>query len=153
MLSRAILLDTNILGYITDPISSSTIVKECQQWFRRLLKLGEIFILPEISDYELRRELIRGNKEKALARLDDLKSIILYLPLDTEAMVLASQLWAEARNKGKPFTHDRALDGDVILAAQAKSKNLSSHSDVIVVTNNKKHLSCFVDAREWQEIT
>jgi predicted nucleic acid-binding protein len=72
MLSRAILLDTNILGYITNPKSSSTIVKECQQWFRRLLELGEIFILPEISDYELRRELIRGNKEKALDRLDDL---------------------------------------------------------------------------------
>jgi predicted nucleic acid-binding protein len=82
-----------------------------------------------------------------------IKSTILYLPLDTEAMILAAQLWAEARNKGKPFTDDRALDGDVILAAQAKSKNLSSNSAVIVVTSNKKHLSCFVDAREWQEIT
>jgi hypothetical protein len=43
------------------------------------------------------------------------------------------------------------LDGDVILASQAILVNNYGH-EVIVATTNTKHLSLFVDAREWQDI-
>ncbi|MHC5596267.1 MAG: hypothetical protein ACYTXC_09970 [Nostoc sp.] len=46
---------------------------------------------------------------------------------------------------------NKALDGDVILASQSILVANYGH-EVIIVTSNKKHLSIFIDAREWQEI-
>ncbi|MGK7930606.1 MAG: type II toxin-antitoxin system VapC family toxin [Microcystaceae cyanobacterium] len=151
MRERIILLDTGILGIVTNPKASSIEAKSCQQWFKILLNRGEQFILPEIVDYELRRELLRANKSQGLKRLDELKQIITYLPLNTEVILLAAQFWANARNQGKPTANNQSLDGDVILAAQAKYEELKGYS-VVIVTTNTKHLSFFVDARKWQEI-
>ncbi|MDJ0581408.1 PIN domain-containing protein [Crocosphaera sp.] len=116
-----------------------------------MLNRGEEFSLPEIVDYELRRELLRAKKSQGLKRLDELKQIIAYLPLNTEVILLAAQFWANARNQGKPTANNQSLDGDVILAAQAKYEELKGYS-VVIVTTNTKHLSFFVDARKWQEI-
>ena len=80
-----------------------------------------------------------------------LKTAITYLPITTEAMLLADQLWAEARRAGKPTADFKALDGDVILAAQAKLEE-NKGSEVIIATTNVGHLSQFVDAREWRLI-
>ena len=66
-------------------------------------------------------------------------------------MLKASQLWAEARNRGKLTANPEALDGDVILAAQALLV-AEAGNEVIVATTNVKHLSQFVDAREWHKI-
>jgi hypothetical protein len=71
-----------------------------------------------VADYELRRELIRNNSGKALARLDDLGQALGYVALSTPMMRRAAQFWADARNAGLPTAADPALDGDVILAAQ-----------------------------------
>ena len=62
-------------------------------------------------------------------------------------MLRAAELWAQARQQGYPTADPQALDGDVILAAQA----LTLHG--IVATDNVGHLARFVDARPWQEIT
>jgi predicted nucleic acid-binding protein len=70
-----------------------------------------------------------------------------YLPLDTEMMHRAAELWAEARSRGAPTTTDQALDGDVILAAQAMSVSGT------IITANRRHLSQFVPAKEWSDLT
>jgi hypothetical protein len=44
-----------------------------------------------------------------------------------------------------------ALDGDVILAAIALSIAAEGH-EVVVATDNARHLSLFVDARHWSDI-
>jgi hypothetical protein len=44
-----------------------------------------------------------------------------------------------------------ALDGDVILAAQAMSV-MDEGNEVIVATTNVRHLYQFIDAREWRKI-
>ncbi len=150
-MSRLILLDTNILGMVTNPKTSSTICQDCKYWLDNLPILGYQVVLPEIADYELRRELIRGNKKAGIQRLDQLKSAISYLPITTETMLLAAQFWAEARKTGKPTADHNALDADMILAAQAKLEEINGNQ-VIVATTNVKHLSLFVDAREWQSI-
>jgi hypothetical protein len=54
-------------------------------------------IVPEIADYEVRRELLRAKKERGLARLDALASRLKYLPITTAAMRQAAVFWAEAR--------------------------------------------------------
>lgn len=39
--------------------------------------------------------------------------------MNTAIMLQAAQFWAEARQRGIPTADPKALDGDVILAAQA----------------------------------
>lgn len=89
-MSRIIVLDSGPLGMVTNPKSSSDIVRECKVWLNSLLARGETFILPEIADYEVRRELIRANKKAGIRRLDELKSLLSYRPITTEAMLLAA---------------------------------------------------------------
>ena len=37
--------------------------------------------MPEIADYEVRRELLRANKAKGIKRLDELKRTMGYVPI------------------------------------------------------------------------
>ncbi len=75
-------------------------------------------------------------------------------------MLRAAELWADVRKEGKPTADNKALDGDVILAAQAiiLQDEMLLESDlaqdkVIIATGNKKHLSIlFASTENWQEI-
>ncbi|WP_333329408.1 nucleic acid-binding protein [Microcoleus sp. BROC3] len=124
---------------------------ECQLWLDSLLKNGEMVLLPEIADYEVRRELIRAGKERGIRKLDLFKKVLTYRPLTTEVMLLAAQLWADSRRRGRPTAEPNALDGDVILAAQAILE-ASEGNDVVIATTNVGHLSQFIDARQWRLI-
>lgn len=106
-------------------------------------------ILPEIIDYEVRRELLRMSRIKSLRRLDRLHHKLRFLPIQSVAMKIAAELWATARQSGYPTASDPALDIDVILAAQALALN---SSEVVVATSNVTHLSKFVNAAEWSDI-
>ncbi len=55
-------------------------------------------------------------------------------------------MWAQTRVKGRPTADKHALDGDVILAAQALQVN------GIVVTENIGHLAELIEAHTWQEL-
>jgi predicted nucleic acid-binding protein len=147
-MSRIVLLDSGPLGIVTNPKAASPLSQEGKVWLEYLPQKGYIVMLPEIADYEVRRELIRAGRTAAIRRLDQLKSQIPYRPLTTEVMLLAAQLWADARNRGKPTADSHALDGDVILAAQAILE-VNAGNEVVIATTNVRHLSQFVDAREW----
>jgi len=145
------MLDTGPLGMVTNPKTSSAICQECKLWLDDLALKGYEVMLPEIADYELRRELLRVGKVAGIRRLDQLKAAITYRPITTEVMLKAAELWAEARRRGRPTADPKALDGDVILAAQA-TLVVDEGNEVIVATTNVGHLSQFVDAREWRLI-
>ena len=148
-MSRIIVLDTGPLGMVTNPKVTSH--QDCKQWFHGLMLRGETVGLPEIADYELRRELILHGKTQGIKRLDELKSQLLYFPITTATMLLAAQLWAKTRKNGKPTADQKDIDADVILAAEATLLAEQGHQ-VIVASTNIRHLSLFVDAREWQLI-
>ncbi len=61
----------------------------------------------------------------------------------------AAELWAQARQSGRQTAADPALDGDVILAAQALTLGLPQ---VVIATTNVGHLGRFVPAELWQNI-
>ena len=105
-----------------------------------------ILYVPEIADYEVRRELIRAGKRKSIRKLDALIGQTAYLPLDTATIRRAAELWAQARNLGTPTAPPEALDADVILAAQAEKVG------GIVATDNVGHLARFVTAKHWRDI-
>jgi predicted nucleic acid-binding protein len=101
----------------------------------------------EICDYETRRELLRKNATAQLRRLDALIATNTYVPLDTQTMRRAAQLWANLRNQGRLMASEKNLDGDVILAAQVQP--LTDH---LVVTKNLKHLGQMCTAIEWHAL-
>jgi predicted nucleic acid-binding protein len=118
-MSKIVLLDSGPLGMVTTPKAKSPLYQECKVWFNSLEPKGYTVMLPEIADYEVRRELLRANKLMGIQRLDELKAILTYRPLTTETMLKAAEFWAEARRRGRPTADPKALDGDVILADQA----------------------------------
>jgi predicted nucleic acid-binding protein len=111
------------------------------------LTVGIEVIIPEIADYEVRRSLLLEGLTKSVERLDKLKDTLTYLPLNTPMMLKAAELWAEMRKAGQPTADPKALDGDVILAAQALEVG------GIIATENVGHLSRFTEARHWKDIT
>jgi hypothetical protein len=94
--NRVIVLDSGPLGLITNPKLSPESIA-CTQWLQSHITSGSRTIIPEIADYEVRRELLRANKTKGIARLDELARSIEYLPLTTVAMRQAAKLWSQAR--------------------------------------------------------
>ena len=109
-----LVLDSGPLWDLSHPKAEGKAL-DIQNWSRTRLPIGDQFVVPEIADYEVRRELLRANKETSLKQLDDLCDNNLYLQLTTAVMQEAAALWAYARKEGLPTAHKKALDGDVIL--------------------------------------
>ncbi|MEP0893129.1 hypothetical protein NDI36_01535 [Leptolyngbya boryana FACHB-1624] len=80
-----------------------------------------------------------------------MKQTLEYARIDTETMLQAATFWAEIRRSGQPTADPKALDGDVILAAQAHLLQ-DETTQVIVATTNVAHLSRLVTALDWQAI-
>ena len=110
------------------------------------ISAGHTIAVAEINDYEARRELLRKNATSQLARLDALIAASSYHPIDTNLMKAAAVLWAQLRNAGKGGAQDSGLDGDVILAAQAR--RFPNH---LIVTDNIKHFSSLCTAQATAE--
>ncbi len=145
-----VLLDAGPLGLVTNPRGSGD-ADQCNRWLESLLAAGIDVWIPEIADYEVRRELLRADTDQGLARLDALQHVLGYLPITTATMRQAAIFWAQARKRGRPTADDKALDGDVILAAQAVLAAGGEHESMIATTN-VAHLSLFTQARLWHEI-
>jgi len=125
----------------------------CRGWLAERVRSGIQVLVPEIADYEVRRELIRLGHVQALQRLD---AFILavpgrYLGITTIAMKRAAELWAEARRQGVPTADPKVLDGDVILAAQALT---SGHAiaDIAVASSNPIHIRRFIASDLWANL-
>jgi predicted nucleic acid-binding protein len=149
-MSKTILLDAGPLGLITNP-KPSPVNDACNQWLRAQLASQVRVLVSEVADYEVRRELLRAGRPRGIANLDALKIKPGYLPITTPVMLKAAELWARARQMGKPTAHHLRLDADMIIAAQAALLIADGH-EVTVATGNVSHLSLFVPAARWQDI-
>ncbi len=129
----------------------------CKAWYASLVHAGNRFYVPEIADFELRRELLRSGRTTSIARLDGFISAVpdRYLPLTTPAVRLAASLWTQARNKGRTTAPPEALDGDTLIAAQAVLFNPAAFglAATVVATANVGHLSALTSAALWSDIT
>ena len=89
-MSLIVLLDAGPLGMITNPKSSSE-NEACKNWLASLVYKGVEVIIPEIADYEVRRELLRAGKDRGMGRLDALKAMLGYAPITTAVMLSAAE--------------------------------------------------------------
>lgn len=146
-----LLLDTNILGQIVQPVAEKnrpvvTIVTRLFEDVRYQI------CLPEIVDYELRRKLLHLAQHPHQARkwareaLKALDRFVLrnYIPITTETMRLAAELWAQTRISGLPRGSEEELDVDVILAAQAQQTGGQ------IITTNEKHFRDIAEIFDWR---
>lgn len=141
-MAARLVLDSGVLGRLLHPRP----VPAMEAWFESRIRAGDEMVVPEIADYELRRELIRAGRTRSLRRLDEFINDMTWLPLDTPTLRRAAELWAELRNRGQPTAGADSLDGDVILASQAESVA------GIVVTDNPAHLGRMVRAVVWNRM-
>ena len=145
-----IFLDGNILSKIVHPIREQDLITAT---------VGRLFqdvrfkvYVPEIIDYELRRKLLHLTQRPHQARrwakesLNYLDRLVAegYVPLTTETMRLAAQLWADSRLRGQLRSSEDSLDVDVILAAQANQAGAQ------IVTTNEKHFRGLADVFDWR---
>ena len=149
-MNRLLLLDAGPTGVLSNPRKSEK-GDECWTWLEARIEDGDIVMIPEIIDYEIRRELLRAGKVKGVKRLDELGEKLGLVPSGGPALIEAASLWAQARRGGYPTADDKALDGDVILAATAVLAARQGY-EVIIATSNAGHLGRFADAREWSSI-
>lgn len=111
-------------------------------------------VIPEIVDYEVRRELIRRGARTGSARISILTGQLVYDSLTTPIMRKAAEFWAEVRRRGLPTAGDEGPDADAILAAQAAL--IGGPADTVTVaTSNLRHLARFpgIDAQDWPSIS
>lgn len=144
-----LLLDSGPLGLVTHPRGPADAVA-CKEWLRRMVSAGARVMIPEIADYEVRRELLRGRKHRGIQQLEALIRTTEFLALTTPAMRRAAEFWADARQTGQQTAADERLDADVILAAQAATLELP---DVVIATSNLRHLGRFCGAMLWSDIS
>jgi predicted nucleic acid-binding protein len=155
---EVVLLDSGPLGLLVN--EPAALRKPLTDWTESLAVLGRRLVLPESSDYEIRRELLRltigPDKPRwavdGIARLDRLCSRLTYYPISTTIMRRAAELWAEARRRGRPAAPDEHMDFDMILAAMAQVVRDQGFS-VVVATDNVRHFLDFIDARPWHDIS
>jgi predicted nucleic acid-binding protein len=138
------MLDSGPLGRLTHADYSRN--REHRAWLASLLDHNIAVFLPEIADYEVRRNLIVENLTGSLANLDALPSLINYVPITTADMQKAAELWAKSRKTGRSVGDPHELNADVILAAQAIRLGAT------IATENIGHLSQFTEARPWSTI-
>ncbi len=138
------MLDSGPLGRLTHADYSRN--REHRAWLASLLDHDVSVFLPEIADFEVRRNLIVENLTGSLANLDSLASLVTYVPITTADMRKAAALWAQARNTGLSVGDPRELNADVILAAQAIRLGAT------IATDNIGNLARFTAARSWTTI-
>lgn len=153
-MSKFIFLDSSPLSDLARPTGQLALpaIQPIGQWAIDCDAAGHTIIVSEIIDYEVRRELLRARKSLSVSKLDAMKFQYTFFPLDSTAILKAAELWAQSRLRGQPTAHPDNIDVDVILAAQIMTSGLPL-SDCIVATSNPAHLSQFVPADLWQNIT
>ncbi len=148
-MTRFIVLDSTPLGLLFQK-SGIAQAESCRAWAKGRMASGVRLIVPEIIHYEIRRELLRLGMTESLNLLERFVRAEpdRFRVLTSTDLALAAELWAEARKRGMPTADMKALDIDVILAAQVRNIGMPL-SEIVVATSNARHLVQFVPAEQW----
>jgi toxin FitB len=106
-----IILDSAPLAFFCNPKNRNDYKK-----FSNFVKSLNFSIgVPEIIDYELRRNLELENFQKSISLLSRFQQRRQFIWLESEDLIRAAELWAWCRKKGSPTTENKGIDIDVIL--------------------------------------
>jgi predicted nucleic acid-binding protein len=92
---------------------------------------------------------------RAASQITRLKAFCLrtdrFISLTTDDLERAAQLWGQGRRAGQQTADPQALDGDVILAAQAIGLGYAP-TEFIIATTNPGHISRYAPCNLWSNI-
>ncbi|MEX0783966.1 MAG: nucleic acid-binding protein, partial [Dehalococcoidia bacterium] len=91
-MTRFLVLDSGPLGMAANPRGTG----DFPAWYRSVTSAEIDVVVPEIADYEVRRELILAGLELSLARLAAVRAAARFEPITSEIMLAAARIWAEA---------------------------------------------------------
>lgn len=152
-MARLILLDAGVIGLLcSSPALPS--VQACGEWLVRQGRAGVQVRICDLSDFEVRRELLRIGATAKISRLDQFGETLGTVAVNAPAWLRAAEFWALVRRAGMPTADPKALDGDVVLAGVAATLG-EPGDEVVIATDNVKHFGRFpgIDARPWGAIT
>ena len=151
-MARFILLDAGVLG-LACPGSRTPLVASFQPWVHHLIAGGSDVVIPDVTRFEVRRELLRLRSPARLRLLDDFCAQFASVSVTAEAWDKAAEFWALVRQAGRPTAHSEAIDADAILAGVAATIARPG-DEVVIATTNVRHLNWFpgINAQRWQEI-
>ncbi len=121
---KKVLLDTDIFSaYLSD---NQQVKKQVKQYLYHFDTLS----ISIITKYEILSGLYHKNSHNKLAKFKALLEFIEVLPLDDQAIEIASYKYAETRKSGQVVD-----DMDLLIASIALANNMA------IATNNHKHFS------------
>jgi predicted nucleic acid-binding protein len=145
---KIIMLDAGPLGKLAHPRPNKDLVS----WVDSVSQAGAVIAFSAVTDYEVRRDLLVAELVKSIRRLDDYRQLYDFIPLSNEVLLRAAEVWARARKMGRPLADPKRLDADAILLAQTQLLT-EEGDDVVIATENVRHLALFAQAKEWSDIT
>lgn len=146
-------MDSGPLNEIIKPQPSTDVIR----WLRFIDKNRIAVRVPEIIDYELRREIVlqylvgKNDSSKSINRLNKYRKTERFIPINPSVTLTdACEIWAELRYIGQGTSDVKNIDVDVILAAQALSMK-KDFDEVIIVTGNLSDICrfCYLDIKVW----
>jgi toxin FitB len=151
--TRYVPLDAGVIGLLCSSPNLPDVMA-CLTWLGKMDQAGIIVVIPDVTLYEVRRELVRLGALVKLARLEALRDSLGVATVTHEAWIKAADFWAIVRKAGMPTAHPHALDGDAILAGVAATIGATGDK-VTIATDNVGHLTRFpgIEARDWRLIT
>lgn len=149
-LSRVVILDSKPLGDICNPIT----YKQIKPLIEFLKEQKIALRVAEITDYELRRELTLQNLQKGINNLNKFRQKQQIIPIDSESLIIATDLWAEIRKTEQPTADRKNIDCDVIMVAQAL-KLRQQFQQIIILTIDVNDLIRFkkfgIEVWDWKQ--
>ena len=134
----AVILDTGSLSLVAAPVGIC-LGDQSKAWFTALEDIGCRFYVPQMADYEVRRELIRAGKTESVVMLDEFIATEpdRYRLLTAADVARAAGFWARLRNANRGGSPQEALDADLLIAAQAEALAEETRlQGVVVATSN-----------------
>jgi hypothetical protein len=154
-MSDVVLLDSGPLGMYSNQ-GNKPKNQLCKQRVNALLTSGITVRVPGIADYEIRRELLRIKLDtpasKGVDRLDAAIRTLGLIPITGRTMDRAAEIWARARHRGITTAPKEALDGDVILVAQAEIEIENGDNVQIATTNSGDLQRLFSAVLNWDDL-
>ena len=123
-------LDVNIVSYL---------LKGNKEIFSKLSDLASndhIISIPNIVYYEIKRGLLANGASTKLNRFINFAKVLGIVELKTSTLDIAAQIYADLKNDGNIIEDDDIFIGAIAL-----------ENDVILVTNNERHLGRIKDLK------